>query len=274
MTRKIQLVGLILGLAALAFYFRTPMATARADTDGLPYDEFHGPFLDSSKWLAVPTCSATPFVDTTASVNVLDCAREIENNELRLFVKAYGEPSSDQGRQFGPSELYFVNPNAVKSMTATLTVKGIDAIACPSNSTASFGQAIFGGNYFNPGTGNPKDDVAAVMLVQPFSPGTGLGVFALVFSPNSFYGFSTLGAIKLNEPLTGKVEWDQPNHRFIFSAVGPDLSSTKTISYSAADVMPAAAPMKLLAGRAFVPNCTTRQTTADVEVLFRSISIN
>ena len=273
MMRKIQLVGLVLSLAALAFHFRTTMAIARADTV-VPYDVFNGPFLDPSKWLAVPTCSATPFVDTTASVNVLDCAREVQNNQLRLFVKAYGDPSSDQGRQFGPSELYFINPNAVKSLTATLTIRNIDAVACPSNSTPSFGQAIFGGNYFNPGTGNSRDDVAAVMIVQPFSPGTGLGVFALVFSPNAFYGFATLGAIKLNEPLTGNVQWDQPNHRFVFSVLGPNLNSTKTISYSATDTMPAAAPMKLLAGRAFVPNCTTLQTSAGVEVLFQSVAIN
>ncbi len=241
---------------------------------GQLYDDFRGPFLDASKWLTVPTCSATQFVDTTASINLLDCAREVQNNQLRLFVKAYGNSNSDQGRQFGPSELYFANPNAVKSIVTTLSVKAVNAIGCPSNSIESFGQAIFGGNYFNPGTGDPKDDVAAIIIVQHGSSGPDVGVFALVFSPNAFYGFSILGTIEFNEPLTGKVQWDQPNHQFIFSAAGPGLNSTTTIRYAVSDSMAAAAPMKLLGGRAFVPNCTTRQTTADMEVLFQNVAIN
>lgn len=275
MTRKIQLLGLILGLTALGFYFKTTLAAAELDSNNGPlYDDFHSPFLNPSKWLAVPTCSATAFVDTTASVNLLDCAREIQNNRLRLFVKAYGNRSSDQGRQFGPSELYFANPNAVTSLSTTLTVTNVSAIGCSSNSTESFGQAIFGGNYFNPGTGDPKDDVAAIIIVQHGSSGPGLGVFALVFSPNAFYGFSVLGTTTFNEPLTGKVQWDQLNHRFLFKIAGENLHSSSTIPYSVPDTTPAAAPMKLLGARAFVPNCTTRQATADIEVLFDNVAIN
>lgn len=243
---------------------------------GPVYDNFKGSFLDASKWLAVPTCSASVFVNTTDSVNPLDCAREIQDHNLRLLVKAYGKMDSDVGRQFGPSELYFANPNAVTSITTSLTVERVDAVACPSNTTDSFGQAIFGGNYFNPGTGDPKDDVAAIIIVQhsASSPDRVLGVYALVFSPNAFYGFLTLGAIDFDERLAAKVQWDQPNHRFLFSASGEGIRSTGTIPYNASDGMPPAAPMKLLAGRAFVPNCTTQQTAAYIEVLFDNVMTN
>jgi len=201
-------------------------------TDRL-YDRFKGPFLDSSKWLTMPTCSATQFVDTTASINLLDRAREIQSNKLKLMVRAYGNTLTDVARQFGPSELYFVNPNAINSITTTLRVKGAEAIACPSNSTpfSSMGQTIFGGNYFNPGTGDPGDDVAAIIIVEhdpPTPPGV-LAVSALVYSPNAFYGFSNLGTIRFEQLLTAIVQWDQPNHQFIFRATGPSLSSSATI---------------------------------------------
>ena len=94
------------------------------------------------------------------------------------MVKAHGNTVSDVGRQFGPSELYFVNPNAVKSISTLFRVKRVDAVACPTNNTDSFGQMIFGGNYFNPGTGNPLDDVAAIIIVQhsAASPSAQLGL--------------------------------------------------------------------------------------------------
>ena len=242
------------------------------------YDQFKGPFLDSSKWLTTPTCSATQFVDTTASINLLDCAREIQSNKLRLMVRAYGNGLSDAGRQFGPSELFFVNPNAINSISATLRVKGAEAVACPSNSTpfSSMGQAIFGGNYFNPGTGDPRDDVAAVLIVEhdpPTPPGV-LLLSALVFSPNAFYGFSSLGTIRFEQALTGTVLWDQPNHQFVFNVIGPNLNSTVAIGYAVSDTMPAAAPIKLLGARAFAPNCTSQQGSADMEVLFDNVRVN
>ncbi len=240
------------------------------------YDDFTRPWLDASKWLTLPTCSATIFLDTTASLNLLDCAREIQDNKLRLLVKAYGNAVSDEGRQFGPSELYFINPNAVNSIAATLRVNRVDAVACPSNSTASFGQTILGGNYFNPATGDPNDDVAAILIVEHAAIDTAgtLNVGALVFSPNAFYGFSHLGTIQFHELLTAKVQWDQPNHRFVFTVASASLRSTDSIYYSVPDTMPAVGAIKLLAARAFAPNCTTEHTTADIEVLFDKVAIN
>jgi len=143
-------------------------------------------------------------------------------------------------------------------------------------SVSSISQTIFGGNYFNSGTGNPGDDVAAVIIVEhdPPTPRGVLLVSALVFSPNTFYGFSSLGTIRFEQLLTATVQWDQPNHQFIFHANGPSLNSDAFISYAAPDTMPAAVPIKLLAARAFAPNCTTRQTTADIEVLFDNVRVN
>jgi hypothetical protein len=240
------------------------------------YDSFKGPFLNSSKWLTLPTCTTTPFSDTTASVNPLDCARDIQSNKLHLMVKAYGDTLSDVGRQLGPSELFFVNPNAINGITATLGVKRAEAVACPANPTpfSSMAQTIFGGNFFNPGTGDPRDDVAAILLVTRDPTIPVLLVQALVYSPNAFYGFSSLGTISFEQSLTGTLQWDQPNHQFIFEASGPNLSSTATISYSVSDTTPAAAPLKLIGARAFAPNCTTLQGTSDIEAFYDNVRVN
>lgn len=242
------------------------------------YDQFHGAFLNSAKWLPIPTCSSTPFVDTTASVSVLDCARDIQNNKLHLMVRAFGNELSDIGRQFGPSELFFVNPNAISTITANVRVKQAVAVACFSNSTpfSSMAQTVVGGNYFNPGTGNPNDDVAAVFIVghDPTTTAGVLLVSALVFSPNAFYGFASLGTIRFDQSVTGTVQWDQGNHQFVFHAVGPNLNSTAIVDYAVSDTMPAAAPVKLLGARAFAPNCTTRQGKAEIEAFFDVVGVN
>jgi len=242
------------------------------------YDQFTGRFLDSSKWLTTPTCSATVFLDTDASLNLPDCAREIQGNKLRLMVKTYGNRLSDVGRQFGPAELYFINPNAINTITTTLTVKRADAVACPTNTAqySSISQTIFGGNYFNAGTGDTRDDVVALIIVEhdPPTPAGELLVTALVFSPNAFFGVASLGTVGFEESLTATVKWDQANHQFTFRAESSGLTSTANIPYSAPDTNPATTPVKLLAARGFAPNCTSRQAAASMDVLFDNVRIN
>ena len=242
------------------------------------YDQFTGPFLNSAKWLPIPTCSATPFVDTTASASVLDCARDIQNNSLHLMVRSLGNQFSDSGRQLGPSELFFVNPEAINTITVQESVTQALASACPANSTpfSSMAQTVVGGNYFNPGTGNPSDDVAAVLIVD-HDPTTAAGVLmvsALVFSPDAFYGFASLGKAQFGQVLTETVQWNQPNHQFVFHAVGPNLNSTAIVDYAVSDTMPPAAPVKLLGARAFAPNCTTTRGRAQIEAFFDNVLIN
>jgi hypothetical protein len=136
------------------------------------YDNFKGPWLDPAKWAAIPTCSATQFINTAESINLVDCIRAIEANKLRLMVKAYGHADSDTDRQFGPSELYFANPNAVSTINVTFRISQSETAGCPSNSTDSISQVLIGGIFFNSGTGDPLDDVNVFLIVQREVPGT------------------------------------------------------------------------------------------------------
>ncbi len=240
------------------------------------YDNFNSTWIDPTKWAAIPTCSATPFLDTTASLNLVDCIRAIQGGSLRLMVKAYGHIDSDTDRQFGPSELYFASPNAINTISVTVKIHRSAPIPCPSNSTPSFGQVLIGGNYFNTGTGDPRDDVAVLYFIErdaTAAKGT-IHAGAVLSSQNSFYGYVDLGIHNLSDVLNAAVSWDQPNHHFSFRLAHSRDIRAGELSYSASDTTPPVAPMKLLAARAFVPNCTTQLTSADMDVLFDDVYTN
>ena len=222
------------------------------------------------------TCSATHFLDTTASLNLVDCVRAIQGNKLRLTVKAYGRTDSDTDRQFGPSEIYFANPNAIQTISAKLRITHTESTACPTNDTASFGQILVGGNFFNTGTGDPKDDVSAIVLAQHFAtdPEGVAEAGAAVFSQNAGFGWVDLGTAKIGEVLNVAVGWNQLGHFFTFRLAGLSGIRAGQVSYGVSDVTAPVAAMKLLAARAFVPNCTSKLTSADMDVQFDDIYTN
>ena len=215
-------------------------------------------------------------MDTTASVNVLDCSREMQSNKLHLMGNAYGSMASDEGRQFGPAELFFANPNAVSGISAKLQVRKMEAVAGSSNSVRSIGHVILGGNYFNQGGGDPPDDVAAIVIIEhnPTDPAGSMRYSALVFSPNAFYGFTTLGNIIVQEQVTATIRWDKAKQAFFFSVASDTLNASATIYHAGSDSTQPSIPAKLLAARAFVPNGTTSLTSADTDVLFSNVSVN
>src|SRR5262245_13225543 len=73
------------------------------------YDNFNGTFINPSKWSTFP--GGCP------SFSVLECVRAIQNGQLRLAVRGYGATSSNQGSQFGASELHFINPTPIKTIS-------------------------------------------------------------------------------------------------------------------------------------------------------------
>src|SRR6516162_11919312 len=54
------------------------------------YDNFDGPFLDPMKWSSPWQCGSP----------VMECVREINEEALRLRVRAYGATDSSAGTQF------------------------------------------------------------------------------------------------------------------------------------------------------------------------------
>ncbi len=252
------------------------LCVAQQSTSIQLYDNFSSQWIDPTRWAAVPTCSATPFLDTTASLNLFDCIRAVQGGQLRLMVKAYGRADFDIDRQFGPSELYFANPNAIQSISVTFRIAHAAPTACPSNSTPSFGQVLVGGNFFNPGTGDPKDDVSVIMIMQrQATDPKGVAVTgAGVYSQNAFYGWVDLGKRNVGETISAAISWNPTGHFFAFRMAGASGIRQGQVNYTVSDVMPPVAAMKLLAARAFVPNCSTQLSSADMDVYFDNVYTN
>ncbi|MGH9643278.1 MAG: hypothetical protein ACRD3Q_12755 [Terriglobales bacterium] len=268
-------------LILVLFLIPSLLGVVRAQADSPPnylqlYDNFNELWLDPAKWAPTPTCSETQFLDTTASINVVDCIRAIEANKLRLMVRAYGNVDSDTDMQFGPSELYFADPEAINTINVAFRIAHSESVACPFNRSDSIGQVLIGGNFFNSGNGNPLDDVTAFVMVRRGPTLTKQDVLAgaAVFSKNIFYGWVDLGTPDLDGTLHVTVSWDQPNHRFRFRLVSASGDHNGNVPYIGPDSLSPAEPMKLLAARTFAPNCTTQPTSATMDVLFDNVFVN
>ena len=86
------------------------------------YDSFTGPFINPSKWSPQWQCGGT----------VMECVREIQQDQLRLRVRAYGATNTNDGTQFGGSGLSLVS-KSVTDIAADLTVSHSAAQGCSTN---------------------------------------------------------------------------------------------------------------------------------------------
>lgn len=122
------------------------------------YDTFNQKWLDPAKWLATgPFCWGG-----------LECVREIQNGQLRLAVRNFGATDSDSGLPVSESEVDFVNPNAINSITADVALSSFSGVGCSTNNNDkdwTHMELAIGGYFFNTGTGDPADDVLAMLNI-------------------------------------------------------------------------------------------------------------
>ena len=84
------------------------------------YDRFDARWLDPAKWLAdFPWC-----------VGTLECVREIQDGRLRLEARNYGAQNSDADGTWSASQLDFVNPNVINSITADIFLRSFPGVGC------------------------------------------------------------------------------------------------------------------------------------------------
>lgn len=131
----------------------SPMIYAQQPTGLSLYDSFDRRFLSPSKWALYGACFTW---------SVLECVREIQENKLRLAVRDFGATNSNEGVQYGPSELHFLNATAIRSIATSFVVRRTSSQGCPANTTSlpnAHAHTILQGNFFNSGSGNANDDV-------------------------------------------------------------------------------------------------------------------
>jgi len=232
------------------------------------YDRFDGKWLDPEKWQATkPQCGGT-----------LECVREIQNGKLRLAVRNFGRTDSDSGVQWSESEVYFIDPNAVTSIQADITLRSFSGIGCATNNTdLTHTQVMIGGNFFNGGTGDPGDDVTAwlIIWVDISNPQTMLA--SLWWGYRDQGGDFGIASYPFGTPLTATFKWDKANHQFVGSVKvkgEPGPGTGIVVPYSVSDTTPPANAMKNLNAEAHTLNCTSGRTTGQVEAVFDNVFTN
>jgi len=244
----------ILALGLVVSAYLSNKVYAQSPTNLVLYDNFDERFLNPAKWSLYPACFTG---------SVLECVREIQDDKLRLAVRSYGVTNSNQGNGYGPSELHFTNPTAIRRFAASVTVRQANGTGCSANTGTSVGHALLEGHFFNSGSGNPNDDVQALLLLtrSATDPEGVLSVVGLIHWQGQFFPGLGIGTINLGQKVVAQLSWDQPNHQFVVSWTDV-LTSAKTeafMPYTMPDITPPAAPDKLIGVRAFAPNCVGTQ---------------
>ena len=260
----------ILALALVVSVSLSHKVYAQSSTNFVLYDNFDETFLNPAKWSPFGVCNWT----------VLDCVRAIQDDRLRLAVRVYGSTNSNQGAQYGPSELHFTNPATIRSIATEFTVRRTSAMACPPNTTLynSHAHTILQGTFFNSGSGNSADDVQGLLFFDHdvSSPQGVLDVIGLMYWQGQFFGGVGLGTINVGQKVIAQLSWDQPDHQFVASWTDV-LTNAKTqalMPYTMPDAALAAGPDKLIGVRTWAPNCLgTQMLVTDMDTTFDRVWI-
>lgn len=234
-----------------------------------PYDNFSGAFIDPSKWVGQWQCGTT----------VLECVREIQDRQMHLRVRGYGDTNANGGRQFGVSEVY-LKSSLVTDVTTQVTVRRATADGCAAApGEEGLAYAVLWGAFFNGGDGTSFDDVQAILQLghgQGDPPGV-LRVGGFLSSRyQTWPGGVFLGRVNVGERVSLNLAWDQPNHRFITRLFKPASNTLveQYLPYDVSDSMPAAVPYRSLSARVQPVNCLGQRTSTEMEVLFDNVMTN
>ena len=87
------------------------------------YDDFSEKWIDPARWLTgSPGCWGLS----------LECVRQIRDGQLNLAARNIGSNAANSDTQWSQSDLFFVNPNNITSITADVTVRSALGTNCLS----------------------------------------------------------------------------------------------------------------------------------------------
>ena len=235
------------------------------------YDSFDSRFINPSKWVAQWQCGGT----------VMECVREIQEEQLRLHIRGYGATDTNAGTQFGSSGLTLQN-SSVTDIAADLIVRRSAAQGCSTNPGFGGGgghaQALIYGTFFNGGGGSADDDVTAFLQLDRYStyPLDMVQVGGFLKYQNQFFDNVDLGLVNVGERVRVELLWDRPNHRFVVRLFRPTygISSEQYMPYTISDVAAPASLYKNIDANVFPANCLGTRTSAELEVLVDDVLTN
>ena len=244
------------------------------------YDNFSKRTIDPAKWTGLQNFDP----------DLRETIRELtptpwndDDNRLHLGQRAYSAVADDNGGSGGLWGLAFPNPAAITAISFTVAVNKVNATACSTNSVSSGSAAEFRGNFFNVQSSPTSSigDVLADIGISKFSTDTSTSLTVAGFvneCADQFCGSQTnlayqvLGNVSLGSTNTLSLQWDQPNHRFIFRL---NNGTPVFAPYSASDNNPPFNPQKGIDLARGVPHCTsTPRPSAFIDAYFDNVYVN
>jgi hypothetical protein len=257
----------VLVLGALAFI--VPAVAQNLSTSGLRlYDSFDSRFLDPAKWIAQWQCGGT----------VMECVREIQDEQLHLRVRGYGASDSNQGTQFGSSGLSLA-ASSVTDIAANLVVRRSATQACSTNPGFSgHAQALIFGSFFNGGGGTPDDDVQAFFQLDryAFYPTGTVQAGGFLRYQGQFFDNVDLGSVNIGERVRVELRWDRPNHQFVVRVFHPDSGavSEQNMPYAISDTTPAVSQFKNIDANVYPANCLGSRVSSELDIMVADVLTN
>jgi hypothetical protein len=244
------------------------------------YDNFSKKTIDPTKW------EGWQDTDTTLRETIRELTptpRNYDDNRLHLSQRVYSAVTDDNGGSGGAWGLKFPNPAAITTISFTVAVNRANVTACSTNSDLNVTNAEFRGNFFNVQSSATSSigDVLAEIGINRYATDTSTSLTVSGFvneCADQFCGSQTnlayqeLGTVSLGSTNTLSLQWDQPNHRFIFR-----LNNGNPVfeSYSVPDTNPPFFAYKGIDLARVVPDCTgTPRPSAFIDAYFDNVYVN
>jgi tetratricopeptide (TPR) repeat protein len=230
------------------------------ELDYLPlFDRFSKGEIDSKKWSYFTMCPG--------------CARELRDGHLRLMARAFGPSSIDKGvSHFTSGQGLLTDRASIDMVQFRFAINSFSSTPCPTNAAAATSKLSFQGHFFNSGTWDVFDDMAASVVVAHGSndklPSTSLSVSGVLQTRDQIVSRVDLGTVEVGEPATASIRWDQENKVFVVQLARTQtvpLVVEHTMPYKQRDDTHAANPFKQFVAAADVPNCTSAKSFASID---------
>jgi hypothetical protein len=232
------------------------------------YDNFDHKLINTSKW-AYAFCFSSNGLE-------MECVREIREEKLHLAHRHFGVQANDGGQQNGSAGVGFANAQNIKAIRTDVTVRSNLELACAANPNFGSNTGLWG-TFFNPGSGNPNDDVGAALNLKRVAsdPPGQLQVIGQTFQAGIYSPYTSLGWVAIGTPVTITLAWDQPNHQFTVSLTNKinHVTTSATMPYTFSDTMRAAGPAKVMEAGGFTSDCAANATSLYIDAVYDNVYV-
>jgi hypothetical protein len=204
-----------------------------------------------------------------------------------MDLTSYGRTDSNSGRSGTAESLRVTNPVPITTWQADVTVKSVEVVGCAANPTSTYSKAQLFGGFFNdgtsPGPGDRTGDIFAIIAASMdtitgdrieafFNRCTNANCTTVIAGGS--HVFSTKWTKGVANTLS--IQWDQPNHRFIFTVnPGPNQEQV-ALPYTFPDTNPPVLNFKDLDVANGPASCMgpSLRTSATMKALFDNVMVN